>query len=45
MMRELLSPELRRTTLLLWVIFYCVACVYYGVVLLSTEVHVKVCKP
>lgn len=39
MLRQMLHPSMRRTTLLLWLIFFSVACSYYGVVLLSTEVR------
>mmetsp|Transcript_29632 Transcript_29632/g.55854 ORF Transcript_29632/g.55854 Transcript_29632/m.55854 type:complete len:587 (-) Transcript_29632:289-2049(-) len=50
MLRQMLHPSMRRTTLLLWLIFFSVACSYYGVVLLSTEIHVSdkegsVCTP
>lgn len=35
----LLSPELLRSTLLLWVVFFGNAFSYYGLVLLTTELH------
>ena len=36
-LRDLLSRELRRTTLLLWLIWAGCSFVYYGVVLMTTE--------
>ncbi|KAL6587064.1 Organic cation/carnitine transporter 7 [Orobanche minor] len=35
----LLSPELIRSTLLLWVVFFGIAFAYYGLVLLTTELN------
>ncbi|OXA60411.1 synaptic vesicle 2-related protein [Folsomia candida] len=37
-MKDLLMPEMRKTTLLLWFIWMTCAFCYYGVVLLSTEI-------
>lgn len=36
---QLLSPELLKSTLLLWVVFFGNAFSYYGLVLLTTELH------
>jgi MFS family permease len=36
---RLLDPGMRTTTLMLWFIFLAIAFMYYGVVLLTTEVH------
>lgn len=33
--RDLFAPSLRRTTLLLWVIWFCNTFVYYGLVLFT----------
>ncbi|KAL4562162.1 hypothetical protein LXL04_034356 [Taraxacum kok-saghyz] len=43
----LLSPELRKPTLLLWVVFFGNAFSYYGLVLLTTELHngANNCRP
>ncbi|CAM6095034.1 unnamed protein product [Calypogeia fissa] len=37
----LFSPELKRSTLLLWFLFFANAFTYYGLVLLTTELQVK----
>ncbi|XP_068191236.1 synaptic vesicle 2-related protein-like isoform X2 [Antennarius striatus] len=37
--KDLLSPQYRRTTLLLWFIWFSIAFNYYGLVLLTTELY------
>ena len=38
--RATLSAKNRTLTLMLWFVFFAVAFLYYGVVLLTTEIHV-----
>jgi len=35
---DLLVGDFRRTTLLLWLIWFTVACVYYGIILSQSEI-------
>ncbi|KAG6545726.1 hypothetical protein Mapa_012687 [Marchantia paleacea] len=39
--QRLFSPELRRTTLLLWFLYFANSLVYYGLVLLTTQLDIK----